>query len=134
MLKSLQKHFSIWHSTVLDRRLLTEKTLALYHWKTKLRVWRAWRAAVWAGQKHREVGKAEQELRDENRQEDKKEKNSVVHDHSSQLSWSRVVTVLPFRVGIRRGLNDLVTLLKHQFMNLLLPESLGWLSQITRIT
>lgn len=48
-----------------------EKTLTLYQWKMKLRVWRAWRAVVWAEQKHREVGRAEQELRDENRQEAK---------------------------------------------------------------
>lgn len=69
MLQCLQQHFSMWHSMVLDQRLLMEKTLALHHWKVKLRVWRAWRALVWAEQKDREVGRAEQELREENRQE-----------------------------------------------------------------
>lgn len=53
-----------------------EKTLTLYQWKMKLRVWRAWRAVVWAEQKHREVGRAEQELRDENRQEAKRDEFS----------------------------------------------------------
>lgn len=53
-----------------------EKTLALYHWRMKLRVWRAWRAVLWAEQKDREVGRAEQELREENRQEAKGDKFS----------------------------------------------------------
>ncbi|XP_011606166.2 coiled-coil domain-containing protein 191 isoform X1 [Takifugu rubripes] len=66
-LKCLQKHFSIWRSTALDQRLLMDKTSALYDWKRKLRVWRAWRAVVWAKQKQREVRRAEQELRVDNR-------------------------------------------------------------------
>lgn len=66
-LQRLQKHFSIWRSAVLDRRLLMEKTLALYDWKRKLRAWRAWQAVVWAEQRCREVRKVEQEQRIENR-------------------------------------------------------------------
>ncbi|TNM96317.1 hypothetical protein fugu_015978 [Takifugu bimaculatus] len=74
-LKCLQKHFSIWRSTALDQRLLIDKTSALYDWKRKLRVWRAWRAVVWAKQKQREVRRAEQELRVDNRQAAKRDFN-----------------------------------------------------------
>ncbi|TWW70967.1 hypothetical protein D4764_17G0004500 [Takifugu flavidus] len=74
-LKCLQKHFSIWRSTALDQRLLMDKTSALYDWKRKLRVWRAWRAVVWAKQKQREVRRAEQELRVDNRQAAKRDFN-----------------------------------------------------------
>lgn len=52
-----------------------DKTSALYDWKRKLRVWRAWRAVVWAKQKQREVRRAEQELRVDNRQAAKRDFN-----------------------------------------------------------
>lgn len=41
-----------------------------------------------------------------------KETNSVVYDHLSRLTWSRVATVLLFKIGIQSGLNDLVKLFK----------------------
>ena len=44
------------------------KATALCDWKRQLRVWRAWRALVWAGTRHREAQRMEEELRDENRQ------------------------------------------------------------------
>lgn len=72
-LQCLQKHFSIWRSTALDQRLLMDKMSALYHWKRTLRVWRAWRAVVWAKRKQQEVRRAEQELRVDNRQAAKRD-------------------------------------------------------------
>lgn len=50
-----------------------DKTSALYDWKRKLRVWRAWRAVVWAKRKQQEVRRAEQELRVDNRQAAKRD-------------------------------------------------------------
>uniref|UniRef100_UPI0037E8119B coiled-coil domain-containing protein 191 n=1 Tax=Semicossyphus pulcher TaxID=241346 RepID=UPI0037E8119B len=67
-LKCLQRHFSGWYSVVLDRRLRLGKATALCDWKRQLRAWRAWRAAVWAQQRQREVVRTEEELRAENRQ------------------------------------------------------------------
>ncbi|XP_068615573.1 coiled-coil domain-containing protein 191-like [Brachionichthys hirsutus] len=67
-LKCLRGHFSGWYSVVLDRRLRMGKARALCDWKRQLRAWRAWRAAVWAGQRQRELGRTEQEPQAENRQ------------------------------------------------------------------
>ncbi|XP_034562120.1 LOW QUALITY PROTEIN: coiled-coil domain-containing protein 191 [Notolabrus celidotus] len=67
-LQCLQRHFSGWYSVVLDRRLRLGKAMALCDWKRQLRVWRAWRAVVWAQRRQREVVKTEEELRAENRQ------------------------------------------------------------------
>ncbi|XP_040921889.1 coiled-coil domain-containing protein 191 [Toxotes jaculatrix] len=67
-LKCLQRHFSGWYSVVLDRRLRMGKAMALCDWKRKLRAWRAWRTAVWAEQKRREVARTEEGLRTETRQ------------------------------------------------------------------
>lgn len=64
----LQRHFSGWYSAVLDQRICMGKVMALCDWKRKLRAWRGWRAAVWAGQKQQEVARTEEELRAENRQ------------------------------------------------------------------
>ncbi|KAM7390469.1 hypothetical protein PAMA_008567 [Pampus argenteus] len=67
-LKCLQRHFSGWYSVVLDRRLRMGKAVVLCDWRRQLKAWRAWRAALWAEQKQREVTRTEEELRAENRQ------------------------------------------------------------------
>ncbi|XP_040023282.2 coiled-coil domain-containing protein 191 isoform X1 [Gasterosteus aculeatus] len=67
-LKCLQRHFSGWYSVVLDRRLRLGKATALCDWKRQLRAWRAWRAAVWAEQRRRELVRTEEDLRAEHRQ------------------------------------------------------------------
>ncbi|XP_034415898.1 coiled-coil domain-containing protein 191 isoform X2 [Cyclopterus lumpus] len=67
-LKRLQRHFSGWYSVVLDRRLRLGKAKALCDWKRQLRAWRAWRGVVWAEHQQREVVRAEEDFRAENRQ------------------------------------------------------------------
>lgn len=49
------------------------KAMALCDWKRQLRVWRAWRAVVWAEQRQREVARTEEDLRAENRRENQKD-------------------------------------------------------------
>ncbi|KAM9713161.1 coiled-coil domain-containing protein 191 [Menidia menidia] len=67
-LQCLQRHFSGWHSAMLDRRLHMNKAIALSTWRRQLRAWRAWRAVVWAQRTQREVARAEAALRMEKRQ------------------------------------------------------------------
>ncbi|XP_076146750.1 coiled-coil domain-containing protein 191 isoform X2 [Alosa pseudoharengus] len=66
-LQCLQKHFSAWFTLVLARRLRQGKAAALCDWRRKLRVWRAWRALVWANKEEREAERTEEELRLEHR-------------------------------------------------------------------
>uniref|UniRef100_A0A3P9KVZ2 Coiled-coil domain containing 191 n=1 Tax=Oryzias latipes TaxID=8090 RepID=A0A3P9KVZ2_ORYLA len=65
--KCLQRHFSGWHSAVLERQLQMSKATAFFSWRRQLRAWRAWRAVVCAERRHRDVAKTKEELRTENR-------------------------------------------------------------------
>ncbi|KAA0704741.1 Coiled-coil domain-containing protein 191 [Triplophysa tibetana] len=66
-LKCIQRHFSTWYSTVLERRVRMGKAAALCDWRRQLRAWRAWRALVWARREEREAKRTEEELRQEHR-------------------------------------------------------------------
>ncbi|KAJ8413171.1 hypothetical protein AAFF_G00091670 [Aldrovandia affinis] len=66
-LRCLQKHFSEWYSTVLERRVQTGKAAALCDWRNQLRAWRGWRSVVWARRAEREATRTEEELRAEKR-------------------------------------------------------------------
>uniref|UniRef100_A0A4W4GZJ2 Coiled-coil domain containing 191 n=1 Tax=Electrophorus electricus TaxID=8005 RepID=A0A4W4GZJ2_ELEEL len=63
----MQKHFSGWYSVVLEKRVRLGKAAALCDWRRQLRVWRAWRALVWAKRMEREAERTEEELRMETR-------------------------------------------------------------------
>ncbi|XP_017262243.1 coiled-coil domain-containing protein 191 [Kryptolebias marmoratus] len=67
-LKCLHRHFSGWHSAVMERRLRTRKAVALCDWRRQLRAWRAWRTVAWAERERREVARTDEALRMENRQ------------------------------------------------------------------
>ncbi|XP_056594148.1 coiled-coil domain-containing protein 191 isoform X2 [Triplophysa dalaica] len=66
-LKCIQRHFSAWYSTVLERRVRMGKAAALCDWRRQLRAWRAWRALVWARREESEAKRTEEELRREHR-------------------------------------------------------------------
>ncbi|XP_026871980.2 coiled-coil domain-containing protein 191 [Electrophorus electricus] len=66
-LQCMQKHFSGWYSVVLEKRVRLGKAAALCDWRRQLRVWRAWRALVWAKRMEREAERTEEELRMETR-------------------------------------------------------------------
>ncbi|KAL7840772.1 hypothetical protein AOLI_G00260950 [Acnodon oligacanthus] len=66
-LQCLQKHFSVWYSMVLDKRVRLGKAAALCDWRRQLRAWRAWRALVWVKREKREAERTEEELRMDNR-------------------------------------------------------------------
>ncbi|CAL8312513.1 unnamed protein product [Merluccius merluccius] len=68
-LQCLQRHLSGWYSVVLEQRLRLGRAAALCDWRRSLRVWRAWRALVWAARKHRERERTEEELRAEHRRD-----------------------------------------------------------------
>ncbi|KAF7213862.1 coiled-coil domain-containing protein 191 [Nothobranchius furzeri] len=67
-LKCLHRHFSGWHSVVLDKKLCMDKVVALCNWRRRLKAWQAWRSLVWAAHRQREVARTEEALRKENRQ------------------------------------------------------------------
>ncbi|KAM4718347.1 coiled-coil domain-containing protein 191 [Anableps anableps] len=67
-LKCLYRHLSGWHSVVLKQKLCMGKAVALCDWRRQLKAWQAWRAVVWAEHSQREVARAEEQLRTENRQ------------------------------------------------------------------
>uniref|UniRef100_A0A8C6VX04 Coiled-coil domain containing 191 n=1 Tax=Nothobranchius furzeri TaxID=105023 RepID=A0A8C6VX04_NOTFU len=66
--KCKRKHFSGWHSVVLDKKLCMDKVVALCNWRRRLKAWQAWRSLVWAAHRQREVARTEEALRKENRQ------------------------------------------------------------------
>uniref|UniRef100_A0A673YR47 Coiled-coil domain containing 191 n=1 Tax=Salmo trutta TaxID=8032 RepID=A0A673YR47_SALTR len=66
-LEQLTRHFSGWYCVLLERRVRMGKAAALCDWKRELRVWRAWRALVWAGREQREAERTEEELQIQNR-------------------------------------------------------------------
>uniref|UniRef100_A0A3B4E9M4 Coiled-coil domain containing 191 n=1 Tax=Pygocentrus nattereri TaxID=42514 RepID=A0A3B4E9M4_PYGNA len=66
-LQCMQKHFSVWYSMVLEKRVQLGKAAALCDWRRQLRAWRAWRALVWVKREEREAERTEEELRMNNR-------------------------------------------------------------------
>ncbi|MEE6473376.1 hypothetical protein FKM82_009986 [Ascaphus truei] len=67
--KCLQKYFSAWYKTILERRMKMGKARALSDWKHQLLVFRAWRDHLWSRKLERETQKMEMDLRDQNRKQ-----------------------------------------------------------------
>ncbi|XP_027030885.2 coiled-coil domain-containing protein 191 isoform X2 [Tachysurus fulvidraco] len=66
-LQCMQKHFSIWYSVVLEKRVQVVKAAAFCDWKRQLRAWRVWTVLLWVRRRNRETERMEEELRLENR-------------------------------------------------------------------
>ncbi|KAK2814892.1 hypothetical protein Q7C36_023158 [Tachysurus vachellii] len=66
-LQCMQKHFYIWYSVVLEKRVQVVKAAAFCDWRRQLRAWRVWRVLLWVRRRDRETERMEEELRLENR-------------------------------------------------------------------